>query len=77
MKHVYIPHDRNGRLHHLVEEMGEVMQALGKAGRFGMSHRHPDDGPMNAEVILRELDDLEHALTAVKSDLRRFVEEHR
>ena len=71
----YLPTDRNGRLFQLIEECGEVLQALGKAGRFGMGNRYPQapDEPTNAEKILGELADLRSAMDAVEPDLREFA----
>lgn len=35
----YLPllKDKVGRMHHLVEECGEVVKLVGKSGRFGLS----------------------------------------
>jgi hypothetical protein len=54
--------------------LGEVLQAIGKSGRFGMHGYHPDDPDKicNAELILRELDDLQAAIAAVRPDLEMF-----
>jgi hypothetical protein len=75
MKRDYMPSDRNGRLFHVIEECGEVLHALGKAGRFGMGSRHPARraGELNAEQILRELHDLKLAIVALEPDLRAEV----
>ena len=69
MKKEFLPEDRNGRLFWLIEECGEVLHYIGKAGRFGMGSRHPDGGPTNAKLILGELYDLEAAIKAVRPDL--------
>ena len=73
MKKEFLPDDRNGRLFWLVEECGEVLHYIGKAGRFGMSSRHPDGGPTNAEAILGELEDLKAAIDAVELDLKAEI----
>ncbi len=65
----YLPKDRDGRLFRLVEECGEVMQAVGKAGRFGMRKRFPAGDRSNVEKLLSELDDLEGAIHDVRPDL--------
>lgn len=66
----YLPHDRDGRLFRLVEEIGEVAQAIGKMGRFGSDNHHPDrPGLTNAAHLLCELGDLKHALAGVERDL--------
>lgn len=65
----YLPKDRNGRLFRLIEECGEVLQMCGKAGRFGMSSRHPEGGPRNISALLAELRDLRDAIDALEPDL--------
>lgn len=72
----YIPKDRNERLFHLIEECGEVLQVLGKAGRFGMENFHPaNPTELNVEGLLRQLNDLQKAIEEVKPDLTAFLEE--
>lgn len=66
----YLPKDRNGRLFRVIEECGEVLQVLGKAGRFGMGSRQPNGGPRNVSAILAELRDLRDAIDALEPDLR-------
>lgn len=74
MEAKFLPADRNGRLFRLVEEMGEVLHVIGKAGRFGMHSHHPEAPDVsNAELILCELADLEHAIAAVRPDLEAFA----
>ena len=69
----FLPQDSTGRLFKLIEEMGEVQAALGKAGRHGMESVNRflpiDQQETNAEWILRELDDLEAAIAAAKPDV--------
>ena len=72
MKTEYLPSDRDGMLFHLIEECGEVIWAVGKAGRFGMGSRHPDGGRCNAGLILQELADLRRAIDAIEPDLSTF-----
>lgn len=69
MMQEYLPKDRNARLFRVLEEMGEVTQAIGKSGRFGMANRDPRTGITNAQTILDEITDLRHALDAVEPDL--------
>jgi NTP pyrophosphatase (non-canonical NTP hydrolase) len=67
----YLPKTTPKKLAHLVEECGEVLQAVGKAGRFGLDKRHPTRGfETNRQWILRELVDLEAAIKAVRAALR-------
>lgn len=69
----YLPKDRNGRLFKLIEEMGELNAALGKAGRWGMTSVNPelpsDQQETNAAWILREMDDVEAALKECRADV--------
>ena len=69
----YLPRDRDGRLFRLVEEMGEVSAAIGKACRFGMNSVNPElpqaEQETNAAWLARELQDLKHAIAAVEQDL--------
>ena len=46
------------RLFCLVEEMGEVLQIVGKIGRHGYESTHPAGGPRNRELLEREMGDL-------------------
>lgn len=71
MKAEFLPTTPDGRRARLFEEMGEVLQAFGKAGRFGMESRHPDGGPTNREIILSELLDLRHAIGEVEGDVAK------
>lgn len=53
------------RLSLLLEECGEVVQAIGKILRHGYESRHPDsnmDGPTNREMLARECGDIRHAM---------------
>jgi hypothetical protein len=76
----YLPKDRNGRLFKLIEEMGELNAALGKAGRHGMMSVNPelpiDLRETNAAWILREMDDVIAALTACRPDVEAEIAEH-
>lgn len=42
----------------MAEEAAEVVQACTKALRHGLSSRHPDGGPTNAQDLTRELHEL-------------------
>lgn len=53
----------------LVEECGEVVQAAGKAYRFGLHATHPDTGVSNHQKLKEEIADLERAIFTV----RRFL----
>lgn len=49
------------RLALLIEEIGEVLQILGKIQRHGYDSRHPSGGPTNRELLEKELGDVSHA----------------
>jgi hypothetical protein len=72
MEDRYLPATVNGKLDHMVEEIGEVLKAFGKIQRFGMDSYHPKRPPghpdyeTNCVTLLRELRDLEHAIDAVR-----------
>lgn len=50
------------RLALLLEEAGEVVQAVGKILRHGYESYHPDGGPSNRESLERELGDMAAAI---------------
>lgn len=76
----FLPTSAEGRLARVTEECGEVVQAIGKVGRFGLTMRWPDKrftdprGPTNAEKLLGEIADLRHAIDAAEPDLLAIVE---
>ena len=57
----------------LIEEAGEVLAAAGKSARFGFDSFNPelpvDQQETNADWLLREMDDLQHAM----NDLRQHL----
>ncbi|MCA1379510.1 hypothetical protein I6F34_01575 [Bradyrhizobium sp. BRP05] len=65
----YLPTTREGKIDRLVEEAGEVLQAIGKAARFGLDSTHPDGGMNNAALLLSELADLRHAISEVENEI--------
>lgn len=73
MKSQYIPRNRNQRLFKLIEEMGELHAALGKAGRWGVLSVNPelpvDQQETNGAWILREMADVEAAIAACRLDV--------
>jgi len=79
MKPQYVPKDRNQRLFKLVEELGELQAALGKAGRWGMLSVNPElpveQQETNAAWILREMDDVQDAIKACREDVRAELDE--
>lgn len=69
MKQELLPTDLQGKILHVVEEFGEVLQAIGKAGRFGLQSYHPDKPQENnADAIVRELKDLKYAIERLEKD---------
>lgn len=79
----YMPRGIGATLGYLVEECGEVMAAVGKTQRWGVSGIDPTDAAVmvpdgesmrpetNREWILRELADLENAIALTKKALVR------
>ncbi|UVD36525.1 MazG-like nucleotide pyrophosphohydrolase [Rhodobacter phage RcXuper] len=59
-------------LAHLVEEMGEVMAAVGKTQRFGLESYNPllppEQRETNEQWLRREVDDLKLAITKLESE---------
>ena len=59
----------------LVEECGEVLAAIGKTQRWGLSSVNPELPPeqqeKNGDWIMRELVDLKRAIEMVEHDLVR------
>lgn len=51
------------RLALLLEEAGEVVQAVGKILRHGYESTHPDGGPTNRESLEREIGDMAAAIS--------------
>jgi NTP pyrophosphatase (non-canonical NTP hydrolase) len=74
MKPEYEPKTNMQRLGYLVEECGEVLQAVGKTIRWGLESVNPELPPeqqeSNAAWILRELDDLQQAIYRVKQVIK-------
>lgn len=67
----YLPTTPEGRLLRLVEECDEVLQCVGKLGRFGVDNYHPRD-PLrvtNRAALLAELRDVRLAAKLVARDL--------
>ncbi len=69
----YEPKTTRQALGYLVEESGEVLAAAGKSIRWGLGAFNPElplqDQETNKRWLLREMDDLEHALIR----MRRFL----
>ena len=65
----YLPTDLEGKIDRLVEESGEVLQVIGKIGRFGLTSAHPKGGPNNASLLLSEMADLRHAISVVENEI--------
>lgn len=63
MKPEWMPKTREEALAYLVEECGEVLQVVGKIGRFVIDNAHPDAlNVTNRELLFYELCDLEYAI---------------
>ena len=70
MDEKYLPKDFNGKLLQVVEECGEVIQAVCKLKKFGIENYHPLMNTNNGENLLSELHDLKHAITEVEKCLQ-------
>jgi len=59
-------------LAHLVEEMGEVMAAVGKTQRFGLESYNPllppEQRETNEQWLRREVDDLKLTIAKLESE---------
>ena len=77
MKAGWLPKNGPGRLFHVVEECGEVCQAIGKLGRFGAHNTRPGKGQTNAEHLREEMLDLRAALKESIKDMDAIIEEGR
>ena len=73
MKPEYKPVTELQKLGYLVEECGEVMQAVGKSIRWGLDNYNPElpeeERETNRAWILRELEDLKLAIGIVKKEI--------
>jgi hypothetical protein len=65
----YLPTDLTGKIDRVGEECAEVLQAIFKAKRFGLSQNHPDGGMNNAAEILNECANLRHAISQIENDV--------
>ena len=76
MKPQYEPRSLEQALGYLTEECGEVLAAVGKTQRWGPDSFNPEipisEREINACWVLRELTDLEGAITRA----RRYLEAH-
>lgn len=67
-----------GELHYKVmEEVGELLQAYGKMGRFGPMSKHPNDpdGLTNAEQVIMEAEDVITRVRELKAHAYELIEE--
>jgi len=73
MKPQYEPKTVGQQLGYLVEECGEVLAAVGKTQRWGLDSYNPELPPdqreTNRDWILRELRDLQNAISRVQGTL--------
>src|SRR5882724_9794134 len=71
----WLPTTLDGKIDRVVEECGEVtevigkvLRVIGKTGRFGLTSYPPGiGGANNAALLLSELADLRHAISAVEN----------
>lgn len=65
------------KLSHVIEECGEVLAAAGKTQRWGRTSVNPtlpkEQQETNESWLWRELDDLEHAIARLKSEMMGAV----
>ena len=57
----------------MVEEIGELLQAIGKGERFGWDNHHPDREKTNAEEFMDEWDDLQEAYAGMRAHIHAFL----
>lgn len=73
MKQEYIPKTELQKLAYLIEECGELIQALGKAIRWDLDAYNPElleeDRETNRDWILREIKDVKRAIKFVKNEI--------
>lgn len=74
MKDIYRPRTQEQKLGYLVEECGEVMAAVGKTIRWGLSSYNPEipvkERETNRQWILRELQDLKQAIKMAENAIK-------
>jgi NTP pyrophosphatase (non-canonical NTP hydrolase) len=75
MKPEYVPRTLVQKLGKLVEECGEVQQAVGKSLRFGLAGVNPElpkeQQETNCDYLLREIEGLEEAIAIVRNALKQ------
>lgn len=66
--------DTNFCLDHVIEEAGEMLAAAGKTSRWGYDSVNPDlleaEQETNLTWLLREMQDVEDAITRFRNSLR-------
>lgn len=70
----YLPRTLDGKINRIIEESGEVLVEIGKAGRFGLQNYPPEGGMNNAAAILNECADLRHAISIVENEIACLAE---
>ena len=67
----YFPKDMTGKLAHVAEECGEVIQMVSKCIRFGVTEVYPKQATRknNAARLLDEMADLEGSLSRLRVEL--------
>lgn len=59
----------------LIEEIGEVLQAIGKCDRFGWKNCYPEGSDSNSVKLYAELSDLQFAIDAFNDEfLKKLLE---
>jgi NTP pyrophosphatase (non-canonical NTP hydrolase) len=76
MHEKYKPQTFHQKMGYLVEECGEVLQAVGKTQRWGLANKNPelkeDDprfGETNRQWLLREMENLEDAVKLLREEI--------
>lgn len=73
MKPQYMPKNAAQRREYLVEELGELLSALGKSGRWGYTSTNPEipvsKRITNAEWVKNEIADVRRALNLFEPDI--------
>ena len=61
--------DLDASINKVIEEAGEVLQAIGKAKRFGWYNHHPTTLVVNLDALKSELTDLKSSIEYLEINL--------